>query len=1129
MTATAQPPADRQERAAGHTDASRRRGDREPALRRGHGAPEEGGWARRFLSGVPLWTGRIVQLVAISLVLSVIWDAALPDGVYWARSYFALFGLTPQPFVFNAVLLFIAGSAAKRRIRGAMIFLVLFQVPTILQSLVSLITGTALIFDGETYVDVAIVDAIAATIATAAAVLLIVARKEFSARLEGGSYVRAGSVLLGGIALAVVVGGVLGGLRPARGSAPGDSWLLSLAAAIGVYPYELLTGEEVEGVLRPGIALLVTSIAAVSLLIALGMILRSARARRLLSAADELHVRRILAGSRTEDSLAYFATRRDKSVVFSPDGHAAVSYRVVGGVALASGDPIGPEGAWGGATRAWFELVRTHGWRPAVLAATEQGAEHYVRHGMRGMQLGDEAILAVEEADARRLVRSPQVAAIRRRAHREGVSVRIRRQRDLHEDERREIETLADRWRMGGEERGFSMALSRTGDAADPSSLVVTAHDRDGVAIALLVFVPWNADGLSLDVMRRSHDALNGIVEHMVTTLVSEARAFGVRRVSLNFAVFRDVFVRGARVGAGPFLRFRRSLLLLLSRKWQLDSLRRANEKYAPAWRQRYLMRDRRTSLATVMLAAARAERFVGGWPRTRQPIASPRPASYPGMVAEVEAEASAGAARVAQGSRPSARATKAARLDAEGLALYPPQVPRSHTIAQTRADIEAGHGLPAEPRSVAGRVVARRDHGGIVFVDLDEEHARIQAVATADGTQGFGLLRDLQIGDIVSVTGMPGRSRAGEPSILATSWVLAAKSLQQPPGKRVGLRDPEAQVRLRHVHLATSAEAASLLRARSAAVRALRDGLLADGYLEVETPILQRVHGGANARPFATYINAYDRDLSLRIAPELALKRLIVAGFGQVFEIGRNFRNEGVDASHNPEFTAMEAYRAYADYQDMRVLAEGLIKRMAVAVTGGERMITPDGSSVDVSAPWRAVTVCDALTERIGTRVAIDLGAEDLAALAKAYGVSVAAADTAGQIIEALYEELVEPETTLPTFYLDFPSDSSPLARPHRTVDGLSERWDLVAFGMELGTAYSELNDPVEQRRRLVAQSLQAALGDPEAMEVDEDFLRALEYGMPPTGGIGLGVDRIVMSLTGGTIRQTLAFPFVR
>jgi len=1089
---------------------------------------------RRFLSGVPLWTGRVVQLVAVSLVLSVIWDAALPDGVYWARSYFALFGLTPQPFLFNAVLLFIAGSAAKRRIRGAMIFLIAFQIPTILQSVVGLSAygaevGSLLAAGEETYFEVVVIDAIAGAIALAAATLLIVARKEFSARLEGGSYLRAGSVLVGGIALAIVVGGVLGGLRPARGTSPADSWPLSLAAAIGVYPSELLTGEEVDGLLRPGIALLVTSIAAVSLLVALGMILRSARARRLLSATDELHVRRILAGSRTEDSLAYFATRRDKSVVFSPDGDAAVSYRVVGGVALASGDPLGPEGAWSGATRAWFDLVRAHGWRPAVLAATEQGAEHYARHGMRVLQLGDEAILTADEAHARRLVRSPQVAAVRRRARRQGVSVRIRRQRDCGEAERRELAQLADRWRTGGEERGFSMALSRTGDAADPSSLVVTAHDRDGATIALLVFVPWNADGLSLDVMRRSPDALNGVVEHMVTTLVSEARAFGVRRVSLNFAVFRDVFVRGARVGAGPFLRFRRSVLLLLSRKWQLDSLRRANEKYAPEWRQRYLMRDRRTSLAAVMLAAARAERFVGGWPGARHPVASPRPATYPGMVAEVEAEAAASAVGTAQEARPNPRAEKAARLGAEGVALYPPHVPRSHTIAQTRADVEAAGDAPAEPRSVAGRIVARRDHGGIVFVDIVEEHARIQVVATADGTQGFGLLRGLQLGDIVSVTGRPGRSRTGEPSVLATSWTLAAKSLQQPPGKRVGLRDPEAQVRLRHVHLASSAEAAGLLRARSAAVRALRDGLLADGYLEVETPILQRVHGGANARPFATYINAYDRDLSLRIAPELALKRLIVAGFGQVFEIGRNFRNEGVDATHNPEFTAMEAYRAYADYQDMRVLAEELIKRMAVAVTGGERMVAPDGSVVDVSAPWRAVTVCDALTERLGTRVSVDLCAEDLAALAEAFGVPVAPADTPGQIIESLYEELIEPETTLPTFYLDFPSDSSPLARPHRAVDGLSERWDLVAFGMELGTAYSELNDPVEQRRRLVAQSLQAALGDPEAMEVDEDFLRALEYGMPPTGGIGLGVDRIVMALTGGTIRQTLAFPFVR
>ncbi|MDR6867066.1 lysyl-tRNA synthetase class 2 [Microbacterium resistens] len=1104
---------------------------------------------RRLLSGVPLWTGRILQVVAITLVVSVLWDAVLPDGVYWAASYFAVYGLTPQPFLFNAVLLFIAGSAAKRRIRGALIFLVLFELPTILLPVANVVLGGGTIPAPET-----IEDLVAALIAAALVTLLLVARREFSARLERVSYLKAAAVLVGGLVFAVLVGGVLARLHPGDADAGAESWMWAFTAAIGIYPsWWMIHGEG--AVLHPVVALLVTSIAAVSLLAALTMILRSARARRLLSATDELHVRRILAGSRTDDSLGYFATRRDKSVVFSPDGTSAVSYRVVGGVALASGDPLGPERAWSGATGAFLDLARTRGWRPAVLAATEQGAEHYARQGMRGLLLGDEAVLHVDDARARLLLRSPQIAAVRRRAARAGVTVRLRRQRDCDEAELREIAALADRWRADDEERGYSMALSRTGDPADPSSLIATAHGRDGETVALLVFVPWNADGLSLDLMRRSPDAVNGVVEHLVATLVSEAKAFGVRRISLNFAVFRDILVRGARVGAGPLLRVKRSALLLLSRKWQLDSLRRANEKYAPEWRRRYLMRDRGTSFGAVVLAAARAEKFIGGWPRAARPPVTLRSDAYPQLVAELEAEAaseaaSAAAAVAASGSasRPgscrSARTLRAAMLAERGVALYPPHAPRTHGVEETIADLRAavgaahaapaGHAVHAAPavldvRSVAGRVVARRHHGGIVFVDIVEEHARIQLIATREDTADFALLRLLQLGDLVSATGTPGRSRAGEPSIAVASWTLAAKSLQQPPDKRAGLRDPEAQVRLRHVHLATAPKAAALLRARSLAVRALREGLQADGYLEVETPILQRVHGGANARPFATHINAYDRDLSLRIAPELALKRLVVGGFGRVFEIGRNFRNEGVDATHNPEFTAMEAYRAYADYDDMRVLAEGLVKRMAVAVTGEATMIAPDGSRVDVSAPWRAIPVCEALSERIGTHIGVDLGVDGLGEIARAYGVRVAPSDTAGAIVEALYEELVEPNTTLPTFYLDFPSDTSPLARPHRRVDGLSERWDLVAFGMELGTAYSELNDPVEQRRRLVAQSLQAALGDPEAMEVDEDFLRALEYGMPPTGGIGLGIDRIVMSLTGGTIRQTLAFPFVR
>jgi lysyl-tRNA synthetase class 2 len=324
----------------------------------------------------------------------------------------------------------------------------------------------------------------------------------------------------------------------------------------------------------------------------------------------------------------------------------------------------------------------------------------------------------------------------------------------------------------------------------------------------------------------------------------------------------------------------------------------------------------------------------------------------------------------------------------------------------------------------------------------------------------------------------------------------------------------------------------ADLLRARSAVLRALRSTLEGDGFLEVETPVLQSVHGGATARPFRTRGHAYGVDLSLRIAPELQLKRLVVAGMGPLFEIGRNFRNEGVDATHNPEFTALEAYQPDGDYRSMRALAERLVRSAACAVHGREllRLRVDDRvEDLDVSGPWRCVPMLEALSESLGRVVSLDTDFDELLGLARSHGLSLRDHAGPGTVLEALYGALVEPATVAPTFYTDFPRETSPPTRPHRDDPRLVERWDLVAGGMELATAYSELTDPLDQRDRLVQQSLRAAAGDVEAMQVDEDFLRDLECGMPPTGGLGIGVDRLVMAVVGAPIRDVLAFPFTR
>jgi lysyl-tRNA synthetase class 2 len=390
------------------------------------------------------------------------------------------------------------------------------------------------------------------------------------------------------------------------------------------------------------------------------------------------------------------------------------------------------------------------------------------------------------------------------------------------------------------------------------------------------------------------------------------------------------------------------------------------------------------------------------------------------------------------------------------------------------------------------------------------------------------GWRSSVDLGDHVGVQGEVVTSKRGELSVLAESWTVTAKCLHPLPDKRKGLSDPETRVRQRYLDLVVNPDSAQMLRLRSTVVRALRDALHAKDYLEVETPMLQTVHGGANARPFITHINAYDTRMYLRIAPELYLKRLCVAGVERVFELNRNFRNEGADATHNPEFTMLEAYQAYADYTTMRLLAQNLVQQAARAAYGAE-VVRRGDKEYDISGDWPVVIVHNGVSEALGEEITPDTPVEHLRSLLGRAGIVLDEETSHGHLVQKAYEYLVEGNTVEPTFYTDFPTDTSPLTRQHRVEGRLAERWDLVAFGSEIGTAYTELTDPIEQRERLEAQSLRAASGDVEAMELDEDFLRALEHGMPPTGGMGMGVDRLLMMLTGSSIRQTVLFPFAR
>ncbi|WP_395107533.1 bifunctional lysylphosphatidylglycerol synthetase/lysine--tRNA ligase LysX [Actinomadura sp. SCN-SB] len=479
-------------------------------------------------------------------------------------------------------------------------------------------------------------------------------------------------------------------------------------------------------------------------------------------------------------------------------------------------------------------------------------------------------------------------------------------------------------------------------------------------------------------------------------------------------------------------------------------------------------------------------------------------------------------------------RREKLDRLRESGIDPYPVNFPRTATLAEVRErypDLEPGTET-GDKVGVAGRVMLIRNTGKLCFATLRDGTGELQvmlSLANVGQDQLDLWKREVDIGDHVGVEGEVITSRRGELSVLADRFAITSKCLRPLPEKHAGLTDPEARVRQRYVDLIVNDEAREMARIRSATVRAVRDFWHEEGYLEVETPMLQPIHGGAAARPFVTHINAYDMDLYLRIAIELYLKRLVVGGIDKVFEINRNFRNEGADSTHNPEFTMVEAYGTYLDYNDMADLTQRMYQRAVVAALG-TTVVVHGGEEYDLGlARWPRITLYGAVSDALGEEVTPHTPLEDVRKLADSREIQWDPKWGQGKLVQELFEELVEHTLVQPTFVMDYPLETSPLTRQHREEPLLTEKWDLIGFGTELGTAYSELVDPIEQRRRLTEQSLLAAGGDPEAMQLDEDFLRALEYAMPPTGGMGAGIDRMIMAFTGKNIRETILFPLVR
>jgi lysyl-tRNA synthetase class 2 len=480
-------------------------------------------------------------------------------------------------------------------------------------------------------------------------------------------------------------------------------------------------------------------------------------------------------------------------------------------------------------------------------------------------------------------------------------------------------------------------------------------------------------------------------------------------------------------------------------------------------------------------------------------------------------------------------RREKRDRLLAEGVQPYPISVPRTHLLKDLRTTYD-GQDLEPDTRtgeqvSVAGRVIFLRNTGKLCFVRLREgDGTELQVMLSlADlGEEELARFKQLvDIGDLLSVQGEVVTSRRGELSVQASGWQMAAKTLRPLPNEHTPLNE-EARVRLRYVDLIVRAEAREMVRTKAAVLKSLRATFDANEFIEVETPVLQLTNGGAAARPFSTHLNAFDQEMKLRIALELDLKRAMIGGVDRVFEIGRTFRNEGLDSTHAAEFSMIESYQAYGDYDSIAAVTEELIRNAARAV--GRTVITArDGSQVDLDRPWRHATIFELVSEAVGESVDASTETARLTKIAEQHDVELQPGWNAGEIALEIYEKLVEHTLIEPTYVRDYPESVRPLAKPHREIPGLVEAWDLVINGVELGTGYSELNDPVIQRERLVAQSLLAAAGDPEAMDLDEDFLRAMEFGMPPAGGMGMGLDRLVMLFTGAGIRETILFPLLR
>ncbi|MFI5714927.1 bifunctional lysylphosphatidylglycerol synthetase/lysine--tRNA ligase LysX [Nocardia sp. NPDC051750] len=989
--------------------------------------------------------------------------------------------------------------------------------------------------------------AVALVVHVSAVVALVAGRTQFGARTLPCSPRPAATVGAAGLAAAGLAGWCVVQLFPGSLSSGGARALFVVSQLTAT----LTVQGDLAGSAPFGTAFLVGLFGALVFAATIGVLLRTQRTEHALTETDETALRGLLNGPDPAGSIDYFTTRRDRSVVFTPNGRAAIGFRVELGICLALGDPIGARDCWPQAVEAWQRHADRFGWPVAVIGASETGVPVYRRAGLTAEPAGAEALLDTRTFS----LATPELRPVRdavARLRKQGVTVRIRRHREIGTAEFARLAVAAEQWRHTETERGYPLPLGRLGDRRDEDCLLVEAIDADGHTVGLLSLVPWGRTGVTLELLRREPDSAEDITDLLIAEFALRAEQHGIEQVSLNFTVFRSVFeaaghrseprsvrrIRSVATTMTPLLRGARTLPLSFSQWWQLDRLYRCGMRYQPRWMPRFVLASDPRDLPRIAVASARAEGLLprlpggtGAFTYTGRYRAAPANAAV--VRPEITVPAPVTDPAPEHDRRPEqmrVRIDKLERLTAANIDPYPRPFPPTHTVAAAR---RVPRGTTVR---VSGRLLRLRDCGGVLFAVVRDWTSDIQLLLDRDrlGAQRCAEFAELvDLGDLISVSGQLGYSRRGELSLLVADWRMLGKCLRPLPGKWHGLTDPDTRMRRGYLDLMIDRDARELLVRRSAVLRSLRDALHDGGFLEVSSPVLQPGSGTGTARSMRTQIDADNADLHLRVAPEAALKRLCVGGVEKVFELGPSFRNTRAGARHLPEFTLLEAYEAHSDHQRMMTLCRQLVQQAALAAN--DSMIAmrprPGGSleAVDLSGEWRVRSIYEALGQEAGTEITPETDLPDLRELCEKADITCQPGWDHGRTVYALYQRLVAETTSEPTFYTDFPTAVSPLARPHRRRTGLAERWDLVAGGIELGSGRSELTDPVELRRRFTAHARLAADGGPAGTGLDEEFLCALEHAMPPTGSLSLGVERVLMLLTGRPIRETQSFPLVR